>query len=113
MEKTLTINDVFYFVNQAMEREYDLKVLEYININSYYISFKDFEIGCNPIEKTITIRNNTNNSVYFNITDIELAQFRLLWEKVKLYSQDRFVDKFLKYFTSGDNAIRTLDQIDD
>lgn len=111
MEKTLTINDVFYFVNQAMERGNILKAAELSKF--FCFIHKDFTIDCHKDDKKIVIDDNMNNIVKLDITDMEVAQLRVLWEKVKQYSQNMLVDKFSKYFTSGDNAIRTIDQIDD
>lgn len=115
MEKTLTINDVFYFINQAMERGGTLKAVRYMVLenNDFWIEHKDFDIICHYNDKKITIMDEKNNAIELDVTDMEIAQFKVLWEKVKQYSQNILIDKFSKYFTSGDNAIRTIDQIDD
>ena len=112
MEKTLTINDVFYFINEVMERGGTLKATK-SSSSKFCFVHKDFTIYCHADDKEIEIDDNVNNTVKLDITDLEAAQLRVVWEKVKLYSENILANKFSKYFTSGDNAIRTIDQIDD
>lgn len=112
MEKTLTINDIFYFINEVMERGGVLKAGK-CSSSKFLFIHKDFTIYCHADDKEIEIDDNVNNTVKLDITDMEAAQLRVLWEKVKLYSENTLANKLSKYFTSGDNAIRTIDQIDD
>lgn len=112
MEKKLTINDVFYFINQAIEHDADL----YAGSSGFYpsaiwISCNGFEIYCG--EKTITIRTYKLNEVELDVTDMEIAQFRVLWEKVKEYSKNKTIDSFLNCFKEEDNCEKTIDDIDD
>lgn len=115
MEKKFTINDVFYFINQAIEHDADLCASElgfcpskiWINCNGF-----DITAYYGKNEKTITIQTYKLNSVRLNITDIEAAQFRVLWEKVKEYSKNKTIDKFLNCFRE-DNSKKTIDDIDD
>lgn len=111
MEKTLTINDVFYFVNQAMERGAVLNAGHYSP--TFWISCNNFNICHEDKQKKIIIGNGKFNDVELNISDIESAQFKVLWEKVKQYSKNMLVDKFLTYFKKEDNSEKTIDDIDD
>lgn len=115
MEKTLTINDIFYFVNQAMERGDSLKAVRYMVLENddFWIEHKDFDIYCHYNNKKITITHRRNNAIELDVTDMEIAQFRVLWEKVKQYSQNMLGDKFLTYFKEEDNSEKTIDDIDD
>jgi len=111
----LTISDIFYFVNQAMERDVVLKSEHYTLVESkdFWIKHKDFDIICNYTDKKIIVQNRKNNVTKLDVTDMDIAQFKVLWEKVKQYSENMLCNKFLKYFTSEDNTIKTIDQIDD
>lgn len=112
MEKTLTINDVFYFINEVMERGGTLKAGK-CSSSKFLFIHKDFTIYCHTDDKEIEIDDNMNNTVKLDITDMEVAQLRVLWEKVKQYSKNMLVDKFLTYFKEEDNSEKTIDDIDD
>ena len=113
MEKTLTINDIFYFVNQAIEHEDNLRACRDYLSHNVFITHKDFDIFSHKENNEIVIKDGPHNSVRLKVTNMELAQFRVLWEKVKQYSENMLCNKFLKYFTSEDNTVKTIDQIDD
>lgn len=113
MEKKLTINDVFYFVNQAIEHDANLRASEpgYAN---FWINCDGFDIFCMENNKTIVIRTYRLNEVKLDVTDMEIAQFRVLMEKVKEYSKNKAIDEFLNHFVKEeDNSEKTIDDIDD
>lgn len=112
MEKTLTINDIFYFINQAMEHEDTLKA-EKCSSSKFYFTHKDFTIYCHADDKEIEIDDGVNNTIKLNITSLEAAQLRVVWEKVKLYSENMLANKLLNYFKEEDNSEKTIDDIDD
>ncbi len=116
MEKKLTISDIFFFVNQSMEKEMRLRVLSFDDFgfdSEINIRCDNFNIYFNKKTNEITLSANNLNSVTFHISDMEAAQYMVLLEKVKEYSKNKAIDSFLNYFKEEDNTPKTMDNIDD
>ena len=107
MEKKLTISDVFYFVNQAIEKGIKISVDFYDRIEN-----KDFEISSLG-HNIIRIENHYGQCVDIEVSDMEQAQFNVLVEKVKEYSRNQLTESFLNYFKEEDTSEKTIDDIDD
>lgn len=110
MEKKLTISDIFFFVNQSMEKEMRLRVL---GSDEIIMNCENFNICFNRKTNKITLYADRLNSVTFHISDMEAAQYMVLLEKVKEYSKNKTIDSFLNYFKEEDNTPKTMDNIDD
>lgn len=121
------MNNVIAFINKAMEEKLSIKE-EIFCMNSYVIDIcKKVGDETTGISFTCIIENdkkpkleitgfcNNKGRQISEISDLEAAQFKLLFETVKKYREAKMIDEFNSFFYKEEEIrkIKTADDLSD
>ena len=111
MKKTITMNDVISFINTAMQKE--LIMEGYVDIPQITVLENEAAILFRLQKKGLYIINRRYNSVCIeDLSEKEVAEFKLMITKVKEYSQNKLRNYFWNFFDDKDEKSFTIDDLD-
>jgi len=116
----VTMNDIIAFVEKAMECNFNVKVWgecgeidvvqknpdnpdKRIEIRSEDNSFKAISINTYGF----------NHYIINNLTELEIASFKLLFAKAKEYSTNKTLEYFNNFFKEEDSKLKDINDLDD
>lgn len=114
------MNDIVAFVEKAMECNFNVKVWgecgeiditqknpdKHIEIRSMWTEDNSFE----------AISINTygfNHYIIDNLTELEIASFKLLFAKAREYSTNKTLEYFNNFFKEEDSKLKDINDLDD